>query len=106
MSRFMRLLIFFDLPVTTKKERAIATQFRNFLIKDGFYMVQFSVYSRICNTMESAQLHETRIKNQVPNNGSVRSMIVTEKQYASMNILVGKPKPKEKNVSIMQMSFF
>lgn len=102
----MRLLIFFDLPVTTKKERTIATQFRNYLIKDGFYMVQFSVYSRICNTMESAQLHETRIKKQVPDNGSVRSMIVTEKQYASMNILVGVPKPKEKNVSVMQMSFF
>ena len=102
----MRLLIFFDLPVKSKLERKQATQFRNFLIKDGFYMIQFSLYGRMCNTIESAKLHENRILTQVPNKGSVRSMIVTEKQYASMSVLSGEKKPKEKKISSQQISFF
>lgn len=106
MSRFMRLLVFFDLPVKSKFERKMATQFRNFLIKDGFYMIQFSLYGRICNTLESARLHEDRICTKVPSYGSVRSMIVTEKQYASMSILTGDRKPKEKKINTQQISFF
>lgn len=43
MSNYMRVLCFFDLPVKTKRERKQATQFRSFLIKDGFYMIQFSI---------------------------------------------------------------
>lgn len=102
----MRLLVFFDLPVKSKLERRLATQFRNFLIKDGFYMLQFSLYGRICNTIESARLHEDRIRPYVPKNGSVRSMIVTEKQYASMNILSGTPQKKDKNIVSQQLSIF
>ena len=102
----MRLLVFFDLPVKKRKERKEATQFRNFLIRDGFYMVQFSLYARLCNTIESAIMHENRVKTQAPKYGSVRSMIITEKQYASMNILSGEPKPKEKKVQSEQLSFF
>ena len=106
MNRYMRLLVFFDLPVTTAKERKEATQFRNFLVKDGFYMLQFSVYSRICNTIEAAKMHEDRISKVVPKTGSVRSLIVTEKQYTSMRILVGNLKKKEKRVKSSQISFF
>lgn len=102
----MRLLIFFDLPVKSKLERKQATSFRNFLIKDGFYMIQFSLYGRICNTIESAKIHEDRVSVNIPCQGSVRSMIVTEKQYASMNILSGEIKKKEKPSQNQQMSFF
>ena len=102
----MRLLVFFDLPVKSKSERKSATQFRNYLIKDGFYMIQFSLYGRICNTIESAKLHEDRICIKVPKSGSVRSLIVTEKQYATMNILTGERKPKEKKINSQQISFF
>lgn len=102
----MRLLVFFDLPVKGKNERTEATRFRNYLIKDGFYMIQFSLYGRICNTIESAKLHENRVSIQVPKSGSVRSLIVTEKQYASMNILTGEIKKKEKKISSQQLSFF
>ena len=102
----MRLLVFFDLPVKSKFERKTATQFRNFLIKDGFYMIQFSLYGRICNTLESARIHEERISSKVPSYGSVRSMIVTEKQYASMNVLTGERKQKEKKINSQQISFF
>ncbi len=102
----MRLLVFFDLPVKGKRERREATQFRNFLLNDGFYMIQFSLYGRICNTIESAKLHEERVSSKVPKSGSVRSLIVTEKQYASMNILTGQLKRKEKKIVSQQLSFF
>ena len=102
----MRLLVFFDLPVQTKSQRREATQFRNFLIKDGYYMIQFSLYGRICNTIESAKLHQDRICSIIPAKGSVRSLIVTEKQYASMCIFVGTPHKKEKPIQSHQLSFF
>lgn len=102
----MRLLVFFDLPVKTKDERKGATSFRNYLIKDGFYMIQFSLYGRVCNTIESAKFHEERIAGVVPASGSVRSLIVTEKQYASMNIFLGEPKKKERKIEYEQLSFF
>ncbi|MGN1258925.1 MAG: CRISPR-associated endonuclease Cas2 [Christensenellales bacterium] len=102
----MRVLCFFDLPVKTKNERRQATKFRDFLIKDGFYMIQFSLYGRICNTIESAKMHEERIACNLPNKGSVRTLMVTEKQYASMRILVGKTKKKEHSLKTEQISFF
>jgi len=89
MNKFMRILVFFDLPVTTKKERCQAMQFRNFLLKDGFYMVQFSVYARICNGVDSVETHERRIANNNPDSGSVRVLTVTEKQYENMKIVLG-----------------
>ena len=49
MNKFMRIVVFFDLPVVTAKEKKAAAKFRKFLIKDGYNMMQWSVYSRICN---------------------------------------------------------
>ncbi len=102
----MRLLVFFDLPVKTKKERRQATQFRNFLLKDGFYMLQFSLYGRVCNTIEAAQSHEEKVILHLPAVGSVRSLIITEKQYTNMRILVGVSHKKEAPVKAAQLSFF
>ena len=102
----MRVLIFFDLPVKKKEERQKATRFRNALLKDGFFMIQYSLYGRICNTIESAKMHEERVARMVPKSGSVRSLIVTEKQYASMQILVGTTEKKEKKRKVEQLCFF
>lgn len=106
MSKFMRLLVFFDLPVKAKYDRKKATQFRQYLIKDGFYMIQFSVYGRLCATIENAYSHEARLIAQLPQKGSVRTLIVTEKQYAEMHILVGKKKTREAHTKSQQLSFF
>lgn len=86
----MRMMVFFDLPVQTKKQRRDATQFRKFLLKDGYYMLQYSVYVRICNGMDNVALHKARLHSNVPANGSVRLMVVTEKQYESMDLLLGR----------------
>lgn len=102
----MRLIVFFDLPVSTKDQRRRATQFRQTLLKEGYYMIQFSVYGRICSNRESAQYHEARLMCQVPANGSVRLLTVTEKQYANMSILSGEQAEEEKPIQYIQMSFF
>jgi CRISPR-associated protein Cas2 len=96
MSKFMRMMILFDLPVKTKRERRVATQFRNFLLKDGFYMIQYSVYARICNGMDDLAKHQMRVARHCPENGSIRMMVLTEKQYEAMDVLVGNYYPEEK----------
>ena len=91
MSKFMRILVFFDLPVKTKAERRAATHFRNFLLNDGYYMVQYSVYARICNGTDSVATHRARLERELPKKGSVRMLVITEKQYNSIEILTGTP---------------
>lgn len=104
MSRFMRMLVFFDLPVDTKSNRRAATQFRNFLLKDGYYMVQFSVYARICNGYDSVETHRNRLTQYLPDNGSVRLLVITERQYESIDILVGNYKKEDEPIKYEQIS--
>ncbi len=94
--RFMWLFVFFDLPVKTKTERRVATRFRNFLLKDGYMMIQFSVYARICNGQDRVDKHLQRLQATIPQKGSVRVMQITDKQYERMKILVGTKKNNEK----------
>jgi CRISPR-associated protein Cas2 len=89
-NRFMRLMVFFDLPVKTKIERKTYTRFRKYLLNDGFDMIQFSVYSRITRNHDDAQKHVRRIQLNLPPVGSVRLLSVTEKQYSTMMTLVGE----------------
>jgi CRISPR-associated protein Cas2 len=102
----MRLLVFFDLPVVTKAERRAYTVFRRFLLNDGYDMIQFSVYGRIVNGMDTEQKHLKRLLNNLPPEGSVRALTVTEKQFASMKLLVGLPLFQEKAVSAAQLALF
>ncbi len=89
-NRSMRILVFFDLPVTTPKDRKLYAAFRKFLIKDGYDMLQFSVYSRITKNHDDTRKHVERLRKNQPPKGSVRVLTVTEKQYNSMMILVGE----------------
>lgn len=80
----MWLFVFFDLPVTTKSERRTAAIFRRKLLKDGFNMMQFSVYTRHCASDESAQVHIRRTKVATPMKGQVSILKVTDKQYGDI----------------------
>lgn len=102
----MRIIVFFDLPVVKKKERKIYSQFRRFLLNDGYDMVQFSVYSRLCNGTDMTEKHLKRLNESLPEKGSVRCLTVTEKQYGDMKFLVGKPTVKERKVNVDQLSLF
>jgi len=103
---FMRLLVFFDLPVKTREERRIYTRFRRFLIVDGYDMLQFSVYGRIVNGHDAEEKHLRRLTTQLPPKGSVRALTVTEKQFSGMKILVGTRRFQEKTVRTDQLLLF
>lgn len=104
--RLMRILVMFDLPVGTKWERKVATKFRKSLEDDGFTMIQFSIYSRIVNGADGIEKHRRRLRRDLPEHGNIRFLTITERQYASMDFLVGKPRAQEKTVSSqLQLEF-
>lgn len=92
----MWVLVFFDLPTETKKERKAANRFRKELLKDGFSMFQFSIYMRFCASRENAQVHTQRVKNLLPNYGKVGILTITDKQFGRMELFHGtKPLPAD-----------
>lgn len=102
----MRLIVFFDMPVVSKQERKVYSRFRRFLLRDGYDMIQYSVYARICNGQDAVNKHLTRLNENTPAQGSIRYMQVTEKQFTDIGVLVGKKKEKEKEKYSKQLSFF
>ena len=86
----MWVIAMFDLPVDTKKARRAYAIFRKELLKDGFTMMQFSVYARHCPSEENAQVHVSRVERIVPDDGEVRILVLTDKQYERMRIFWGK----------------
>ena len=102
----MGMLVFFDLPMVTKPEKRAYTLFRRFLLNDGYDMIQFSIYGRIVNGRDAETKHMQRLVSNLPPNGSVRMLTVTEKQYASMKLLVGLPLFQEKAIKANQMLLF
>lgn len=94
----MRVLCMFDLPVETDTERRAYRIFRKNLIKEGFIMIQYSVYVRVCPSREYARRLEMRIQKFIPLEGNVRLLCVTEKQYADMKLLVGSRTRTEKAI--------
>lgn len=86
--RIMRLLVLFDLPTGSKKERRSYSEFRKFLVKDGYHMEQFSVYSRVLLSRDSAEAHLRRLKENLPLAGAITVLTLTEKQYESREVLV------------------
>ena len=84
--RFMWVLVFFDLPTETKRERKAAAKFRKDLISDGFLMFQFSIYLRHCPSAESAETHIKRVKNFLPDLGQIGILCITDKQFSRMEL--------------------
>ena len=86
----MRILVFFDLPVATLADRRNYRKFRKFLIKNGFIMLQESVYSRLMLNTTSINVVKKQLEVNKPPEGLVQILTVTEKQYARMEFLVGE----------------
>lgn len=102
----MRIIVFFDLPVTTAAKRKAANEFRRFLIKDGYLMLQLSVYTRIVRGRDMLQKHHKRLCTNLPKEGSVRCLEVTEKQFAAMQVLLGEKNIREKKLNADQLLLF
>ena len=96
----------FDLPVKTKQQRRQASQFRTFLIRDGYHMVQLSVYARICNGRDSVETHRKRILAALPSDGSVRMLVITERQYNTIELLIGSPNFSDQPQDFEQLMLF
>lgn len=103
--RIMWVLVFFDLPTDTKKERKDAANFRKELIRDGFLMFQFSIYMRHCPSSENAEVHIKRVKSLLPPSGQVGILSITDKQFASMELFSEK-KSREKPTEGLQLELF
>lgn len=90
--RVMWVMVFFDLPTETKKQRREASLFRKRLIDDGFSLFQFSIYIRHCPSRENAEVHIQRTKNILPKEGKVAIMCITDKQFGAIEIFYARNK--------------
>jgi CRISPR-associated protein Cas2 len=90
----MWVLVFFDLPTNTRKERSIATKFRKHLLDDGFNMFQFSIYLRFCPSKENVDVHVKRVKRELPKAGKVGILHITDKQFGMMELFSGIEKTR------------
>lgn len=88
--RFMRVIVFFDLPTETSEDRRSYRKFRKFLIKNGFLMLQESVYAKLALNYTQVEQIVDEVKKERPGKGSVQILAVTEKQFSKMEIISGK----------------
>lgn len=97
---FMRLILFFDLPMVLKRDKKIYADFRKYLIKNGYVMIQYSVYCKIFNNRDAAIKHINILNRNIPSKGYIRLMLVTEKQYNNSIIIIGGKSNQEKVLTI------
>lgn len=90
--RYMRVIVFFDLPVLTAKNRKDYRNFRKFLIKSGFLQVQESVYSKLVPNSNVGEAVSENVRKNRPPEGLVQLLKVTEKQYNKMEFITGEDK--------------
>ena len=96
----------FDLPMESNEEKKEYRVFRKFLIENGFLMIQYSVYSRICSNQEMAEKYLKKANSVLPNDGSIRGLIITEKQYEKMKILLGSKSKNEEIITDKRLILF
>lgn len=85
----MRVVVFFDLPVVTGEERKAYVQFRKFLLKSGFMMLQESVYCKLALNGSAVNSIVENVRKNSPDKGLIQILTITEKQYAKMDMIIG-----------------
>lgn len=88
----------FDLPVATKLERRRYAKFRKHLISEGFLGLQYSVYARYFESEEATTACRRRVAEKIPEAGRVRVLHVTERQFASMSVFLGKREDEPEDI--------
>lgn len=94
----MRVILMFDLPVESKQQRRIYSKFRKRLLENGFLMMQYSIYIKSVINRDAAIMSINQVKQFLPQEGHVRALMITEKQYEKMQILLGE---EDKNSIIL-----
>ena len=90
--RFMRVLVFFDLPTINEIDKRNYRKFRAFLIKNGFMMLQESVYAKLVLNETLVIKTISSIKHNAPKDGSIHILTITEKQFSKMEIISNRTK--------------
>lgn len=88
-NRYMRLILMFDLPTETNKDKRNYRLFRKYLIESGFVMMQKSIYTKIVENPTKARTQINNLELNAPSDGLVQIMVITEKQYNNMILLIG-----------------
>jgi len=101
--RLMWMMVMFDLPVVKAADRKEYTRFRNYLLDCGFDMSQYSVYMRLVSSKERAQKFETMIEDQLPQNGAVHIVTITDKQYENIKAYHGHSQKELKKTPQLQL---
>ena len=92
--RIMWVLVFYDLPTETKKDRKNASLFRKRMLQSGFQMFQFSIYMRHCFSKESSEVHVKHVERCLPPKGNIGVLSITDKQFGDMLLFKGVEKVK------------
>ena len=95
--RVMWILVFFDLPTETKKDKKAYVDFRKNLQRDGFTMFQFSIYVRHCASRENMEVHMKRVRAFLPEFGKIGILTITDKQFGDIEIFYGQKAAKQKS---------
>lgn len=90
----MWVIAMFDLPTDTPAARKAYARFRKDLMEDGFTMMQYSVYSRHCASIENAEAHVERMGKWPPPAGEVRFLTITDRQFSRIKTFWGKKRQK------------
>ena len=101
----MWILLFYDLPTDTKKQRKQAARFRKNIMGDGFTMFQFSIYVRHCASMDNAQVHIKRVQAMLPEKGHVGILCITDKQFGDIKIFYSREE-QQPELPGMQLELF
>jgi len=101
----MWIVVLFDLPTKTRTERKAYSNFRKGLLEDGFTMMQYSVYLRHSSSDENAKVHANRVKQRLPDDGEVRIIKITDKQFGKIEVFYGKKRTATETPPL-QLQFF
>lgn len=93
-NRIMRTIVFFDLPNVYNRDKRNYIKFRNYLLSDGFIMMQESVYSKLILNSQQEEALVQRIRNNCPKKGIVQILTITERQYSKIEYIIGESNTK------------
>lgn len=94
----MWIICMFDIPIKTRTEARKALRFRNTLLDNGFSMKQFSVYIKLCQSLDAAKNVVKQLKLMIPDNSSVSFLYITDKQYLMTDNFLGKMREDNEEV--------
>lgn len=88
--RYMRVLVLFDLPMNTSAQVREYNQFRKYLIRNGFMMMQKSVYCKLALNLTAVNAIVENLRRNHPDEGLVQVLSLTEKQFSKIEFIVGE----------------